>query len=286
MDKIAELSDSENAIHSILVELLGKLGAKRGAGSSLNTIYSNIPQERPSKVYQVLRKAHSSSGSPIKSGGPHRGYYLDDEILSENSVGRPEETLDVPVRDGTNIILRESDLYPIVAGWLKLNKQYKQVSSQHANARSGGIWQNPDIVAINSVDHVGLIDVEIATCEVKLTHLQWRQYIFEAVSHRMRADRSYFVFRVNDDSFQIEPEMYRYAEKFKVGIVIIYLKDDEIAKVKRFTDLSEQDKISLIENVEEIVPAPRESIEIPIKIEMLRRLSIESTGHLYNFGNI
>jgi hypothetical protein len=283
--KIPEFTNDDQAVHDTAVEVLKEKSAVINKGVSLKELFPAITGKLPENlkkhnIYHVLRRADKSPFSRIQSGGPWRGYYLSEHAESPTPEKRDEVTT---VGSGTSK-LSESDLYPLIASWLKEEKGFKRVSYDYANKRGGSTWQNPDIVALNIVEEFGLSDIEIITCEVKIMESSWRQWIFEAVAHRLRADRSYFIFRTQKSIERPDPEIYLYAEKFSVGVAAIVLPDEKIKKLKEFNSLSQIEQREFLESIVEIVPAPKESIDIASKVEFLRNLGLNSKEELWMFG--
>lgn len=282
--KIEGFNEHENIVHSIALKVLIDKKAIAGKGVALKdllpAIQKNIPHEITDfNIYKLLRKADQNPESRVKSGGPWRGYFLADEV---DVITEPANKISV-VGEGENKF-SESDLYPLVSRWLREIKEYKRVSSQYAYKRGGAKWQNPDVIALNPIEQFGLTDIEIVTCEVKPFEEGWQRWILEAVAHRLRADRSYFIFRSKNPTESIDPEIYSYAEKFKVGVAVIVLPDEKIKNLKNFSKLSDNEQSELLDAVVEIIPAPKENINIKDKIDFLSNIGILSKENIYMFG--
>lgn len=260
-----------------------------GKGPPLKEIIPKIIEKvdesvNDSFVYGVLNEANKSDLSPIRSGGPWRGYYLDqgkvdqrtnidsDEVEAEILVGKTK--------------LAEKHLYPLVALWMKTKKKCVHVSDNVHGLRRGGIWSNPDVVALNPIDRLGFFDIEAISAEIKLSDQQWQKWVFEAVAHRRYVDRSYFIFRAKDGVVGMDAEILVYAEKFRVGIAVIDLPDEKVTSVVNWKNLSETDRLEFVDAIVEVVPAPSENVSVREKCEFLENINIRQKDELYKFGTV
>jgi hypothetical protein len=134
----------------------------------------------------LSKAANNDAGSAIVSGGPRGGYWLDpsakapleDKETDEQEIRKPE---------GGEVTIREKDLYPLMELWLA-QKGYR--SKDMSNLKAGGRWGNPDIIGADLVELFGVTELELASCEVKLSSDNWEQVIFEAISHKRFSNSS------------------------------------------------------------------------------------------------
>jgi len=213
--------------------------------------------------------ANHDSLTKIDTGGPRGGYWFNEAFQTTAQDQAPV----VPEP-------REAHLYELVRYWFqaKNNLRAKDVSS----LRSGGIWSNPDIVGISSIDRLGFFDVEIVSAEVKLSEKEWQRFIFEAVSHKRFANRVYYIFRTKIETVKILEEMYRYAEQYRIGIVTVPLTDEELAKLG-----SGEDKANLanyVDRIVERVPAVYDFVPPRNQIEFLERIGLTQKEEILRFG--
>src|SRR5690625_3379826 len=146
-------------------------------------------QPKGYQVYGVLLRASKLPGSPINSRkGPGGGYYYG-EI---ENVLAPEDPAQLISAAETAGEVLEGHLYPLVSEWFKVVKGLPNTSHKVSSLKSGGMWSNPDIVALAPFDDLGFFDVEIITAEVKRSSQRWEINFFQAVSHKRFSDRSYF----------------------------------------------------------------------------------------------
>lgn len=284
--KTVEVFDDhvKNEIHRVACDVLK--GASENKGMGLKLVLPKVTGQLPDipeyLVYRTLLEASRSELSPVQSGGPWKGYYLD-----QSKVAVPEEETtvkDEPTIEVGKDKLREKDLYPLVSFWMKAKKDYKLVSHEVASLRRGNVWSNPDVVALNPIDRLGFFDVEIISAEVKLEDRAWRQFIFEAVSHRRYADRSYFIYRSSRGVSTLDPEMFVYAEKFGVGIAVIELPDDKVSDLQRWSELKEAERLEFADSIVEVVPARKDPVPVKEKCEFLGNINITHKDELHRFG--
>ncbi len=215
----------------------------------------------------ISQAANKDPESAIVSGGSWGGYWIDLTIQKEKS-SKPTETARLKSKQGGQVAFSEKLLYPLVELWLS-TKGY--VSKDVSNLKSGGKWGNPDIVGISRVELFGSVEIEVASCEVKLSDQSWEQFIFEAISHKRASNRSWFCYRVADENAAMPKGMEYYAERYRVGIVQIVLADDDMLKIKD----KEVETIDLLERVRERVPATYDFVPLQEKRDLMDRANIK-----------
>ncbi|WP_156098500.1 hypothetical protein [Thermopetrobacter sp. TC1] len=116
------------------------------------------------------------------------------------------------------------------------------------------------------------------TIEVKPNLKDWRQYIFEAVSHKRFADRAYFMFWVTETEAMKElEEMYMYADKYKIGLCQITVEEKDVRDWEKKT---EGEKLEIIDScIIELFPAPIDDASMREKLSFLKRLGVISKVH-------
>ena len=176
------------------------------------------------KIY--LGKVANTLDSPITSAGRKRsgGFYISpasEATATAFSVQAIEQVVQV---DEKERVEKEKLLYPVLAQWL-MQKNYR--ARDISAIRGLGKWGNQDVAGIQVHDHFGSIELEVATIEAKVSIKDWRQYIFEAISHRRYANRAYYAFAVPEDSAEKESDEIRYySEKFGVGVLAIEISNE------------------------------------------------------------
>jgi len=168
----------------------------------------------------------SSAQSAIASAGrgPYGGYYLSATVreLVEEAQVRTEAP-----RVHTKV---EEALYPTFRRWLLGHGYSAKIT---AAMRTLGKWSNPDITGIRVSEHLGRVDIEIATIEAKRDLTDWERVFFEAVSHRRFANRSYFAFPVPESGEGKLPEDMRYySELYNVGVLTLIMTDEDYGKYR------------------------------------------------------
>lgn len=263
-------------------------------------ILEGVSEAEPMKVGVLMKKIHSDLHNPPKSyliyrdlnvaaqdilgrirsrKGRNGGYFLlSDKALTSRGKVQTKSEIE---KEKT----LEKHIWPLVSLWLKQVKRLPSASDEIANLKRGGKWSNPDVVGLNPIEELGFFDVEVTTVEVKPSLVQWRQYFFEAVSHKRFSERVYFIYRATGDDIDEADELRKYAEKYNVGLVSMELSEDDYKSLIRWDRLKEEEKSALLEYFVEIMPAPFEAISIRDKITFLKQLGIGTKSELYTFGS-
>lgn len=188
-------------------------------------------------VYRVHLTAmtHNPDSGVTREPG-HYGYILNPNLrdLGEGEPGEAAEHAEgLPPEP---IQITERDLYKPLANWLQSLGYRTKVT---ANEIAGGPWGNPDVVGAKPHQSVWTaFDVEIVTIEAKVDARNWRRWIFEAIAHKRFSDRSYFAFPyvsrdVSIDLIDDMPAMKAYAERYKIGILVVFVDPGEYTRLKR-----------------------------------------------------
>jgi hypothetical protein len=236
-----------------------------------------INLKRGSLFSYVSSGANDPSLSNIVSGGTRSGYWLSDFKSFEPSVEK-EEVVEISVGKRKKEY-SEKSLYPLVELWLSTKGLRAKDTS---TAKSGGKWGNPDIIGLNRIQAFGISDIEIASCEVKINTSNWEQFIFEAISHKRFSDRSYFCVR-HDGSSDVPKSILYYAEKFRIGVVLIELSDNDLIEIESIgNDFKRLEPY--LDRVSEIFPALFDAVSAQEKVLLLERLGIRDERTFYAFG--
>lgn len=215
----------------------------------------------------VSNAANNDDESNIISGGSHGGYWVDISHDQEPTLAEPEiENQTIESKKGAPVTVSEMVLYPLVELWLA-KKGY--TSKDLSRLKSGGKWGNPDIIGVGRWEVFGEVELEFASCEVKISESNWEQVIFEAISHKRFSNRSWFCFRTNGKEI-LPAKMEYYAERYRVGIVSIAITDDELLKLKDKL----LDPIDLIDKVVEVIPALYDQVPLREKAELVQRTQV------------
>ena len=180
---------------------------------------------------------------------------------------------------------REKNLYPSLVSWLITKKYFSKDTSTF---KKGGQWGNPDVTGIKIINDIfGLERLEVCTIEAKAAATDWKKYIFEAVSHKRFANRAYFAFAIGSDKPSIRDivdynEMRDYGEKFKIGIIAIFLQINDFKTLNSVRDLSLGD-VDIIE----VWPALYEEAKPDSSDKFCREfLGFKNRLDVYNFKSI
>ncbi|MEZ5325792.1 MAG: hypothetical protein R3F19_12110 [Verrucomicrobiales bacterium] len=225
-----------------------------------------------------LNRISSEPASKINCLGRKQGYYLAEALpdLQEESIPDPQEDDKVKKR-----VEKEKLLYPVLISWM-LMQGFR--AADVSKIKSMGRWGNPDITGIAVEEHFGLHSLDICTIEAKTSITDWQMWIFEAISHRRFANRSYFAFAHPIEARnKIPPEMRYYAELFKIGVLVIALENDVFEKLGN-GEITESLKPEDVEIIE-VYSAPYS--QVPPKYQKgfcERSLEISSTKQLWLWG--
>lgn len=215
-------------------------------------------------IYSYLsRAANHDEVSRIVSGGPHGGYSVEkaQEDVAKDET-QPEN--EVPQASQTKFQARESHLYALIKLWLE-SSDY--VSADVSNLKAGGQWGNPDLIGVSRVEILGTSEIELVSVEAKLSETNWERFIFEAISHKRFANRSWFCYRTSTPYPALPKNMAYYAERYKVGILQLHLADEEIEKVASNLKASAE----YLDRVQERVRALYEPVPLQEKSAFLAR---------------
>jgi hypothetical protein len=213
--------------------------------------------------------ANNDEDSGIVSGGQHAGYWYD-ESSKISMEPRLIDEQHVVGSGGAALTISEKDLYPLTEFWLQ-TKGY--TAKDMSNLKSGGRWGNPDIIGVSRTELMGVVEVDLASCEVKMQDKDWEEVIFEAISHKRFSNRSWFCYRVIDRDTPLPKNIEYYAERYRVGVVQIWLTDDELKELK----LKSKEPLDFIERIIERVPALYDHVPLKEKRELIDRTGITVT---------
>lgn len=219
-----------------------------------------------SMLSYLSNAANQDDTNGIESGGPRAGYWLQSDAQVEVEA-KPEDKAKITAAKGKSVVVREKDLYPLLELWLN-QKGYK--AKDTSDLKSGGRWGNPDIVGADRVEIFGAVEIDLASCEIKLAEDGWEQVIFEAISHKRFANRSWFCYRVDADDVPLAKGMDYYAERYRVGLVQIILSDAELLSLKSKT----KEPLDFIERVVERIPALYDYVPLREQRELIERTGI------------
>ncbi len=234
----------------------------------------NIPQTTFCQMLSLLSQRPSSE-SCIKSVEGKNGYYIDLNLNAD----------DIDVKNNSkkiDIKIKESDLYASVELWLGTKCK---ISKNIATGRKGEKWQNVDVLGLAPYSYLGVDYLDVYSVEVKLNTGNWRKDLFEAVSHSMFANYSYFAFTVkSSDVDKIDGDLKIYAHNFNVGLLAIAINDKKWDAVMQGSE-----KISLEGNgkhanarIIEISIAPEHQVSKRLQGEFLKKvIDIDKISDVY-----
>ncbi|MEH2338428.1 hypothetical protein [Nostoc sp.] len=171
---------------------------------------------------QYLSNTVKDTESSINCLGKKKGYYIssivkvvEEKLTINEEIEAKSEEIQVARKQ------KEKLLYPVLESWL-IAQGYQ--SSNVSSNRSLGKWGNPDLAGVNALDNFSGVSLEIVTVEAKTSLENWEQWIFEAISHRRFANRSYFAFAHPEETISKIPQDLRYyAELYNIGVLVLSL---------------------------------------------------------------
>lgn len=231
-----------------------------------------IPDNTIATTISVL--SHKAD-SRIQCLGRRQGYFV--TPITENNEDNDNEVEEIEQIDKGKLL--EKDLYPLLKKWMEL---FLSVKSVDISARRGSLkWRNPDLLGIKEIDFLGDEKFEILTIEVKPNIQDWTMYIFEAVSHSLFSNRTYFAYLKDTFYDKVPDEMKLYASKFGIGVISIAIDDDvrpTITCSKKLLEALEDNSCQINEEV----PAPYHVPDIYLQKKFLDGLDIHTKSDLRN----
>lgn len=224
----------------------------------------NIDLADGSILNYLSNAANNDSDSSIISGGPRKGYWYEPPT---QAPAKPLDQEEVTAPSGAAITILERDLYPLMELWLQ---QKGYTSKDLSTLKSGGPWGNPDIIGAERVELFGAVQIELASCEIKVREANLERDIFEAISHKRFSNRSWFCYRVEDEEAPLPKGIEYYAERYRVGVVQIVLTNEELISLKQ----SQRTPLEFIERVIERVPALYDHVPLREQRDLIDRSGI------------
>ena len=226
------------------------------------------------RIYPVIRdRAKEKTALFSSKRGRNGGYFV--IAAPENSASETDATPRTK-RSGT----LEKHFYPLIARWLEDEKEFVYTNYEIANKKVGGKWGNPDVVGLNLVNKLGFFAVDVVTVEVKPTMANWREFIFEAVSHKRFSDRVYFAVRMAGRDSDELPDLTDYCKKFGIGLVASDMSNAQYDQLVHWPSLDEQEKVLLLESLSEVVEAPLDEVSVSLKVKFLQDLGFKERDDL------
>lgn len=263
------------------VEFLKTQGAtSKENGKTTTVILESIKRINPEMNHNTVGAYLSALAKDPTSGivlaGKGRGYYY---VKPEQGLIQISES---PTKqEAKKRVEREKKLYPIVRQWL-LEKSYRVKDT--SSARGNDKWGNPDITGLKVIDTVSETkEVELVTVEVKNSFEDWREVIFEAISHTRFANQVYFCFAYSEDyRRKIETEMFFYAEEFGIGILGIEMSDEDYQKFIQDGVVPNYDNIDMVE----LQTPPFKLLRPYFREKFFKTLGVGKLSDLYGFGEV
>ena len=214
-----------------------------------------------------LSKAASIAGTDIYCNGRKQGYYTKNEEQIESVDDSTNEKAEVG----------ESALYQLFKDWLDKKGYNSKVTSDQ---KKNGAWGNPDVVGIRVSEILHQKSIEIVSIECKKTSDVWQKWIFEAVAHRRFSDRAYFAFAQSEDVLpKITEALFRDAEYFRVGILVLKMEDSAFQHFRKTGELGLKNP-----KIVELYPAPLSIPQLLARKKFFDNQDIREESDLHTFG--
>lgn len=229
-----------------------------------------IPESTITTTISVLS---SKADSRIQCLGKKQGYFITPSL--ENIEEFDENSREINQSEKGKLL--EKDLYPVIKEWMQLSLEVKgvDISSKRGSLK----WRNPDLLGIKEIDFLGESIFEILTIEVKPNMQDWTMYIFEAVSHSLFSNKTYFAYLKDNFYDKVSDEMKLYASKFGIGIISIAIDDKERTNIT-----SSEKLLSALSDgtcqIKEEVPAPYHVPDVYLQKKFLDGLDIHTKTDL------
>lgn len=236
----------------------------------------------PESTFIIYLSKLVKEKSAINTRGRKQGYYLSE--IAERDAAKQEPDPDEAPEVAQNK-QRERILYPFFMNWLFI-QGYEQVK-ETADTRNKdlGTWSNPDVTGLRVYDLMGSInEIEIVTIEVKTSLDNWKYYIFEAVSHRRIANRSYFAFAHPEETLnKIDQDLRHYAELYNIGVLVLPLQSVDFDALKNGEP--NLDGKADPNDIIELFSAPYAATSLQFRARYFQSLGIQSEKDLHKWGN-
>lgn len=284
-------------VEAAAVYLLKEMNAHSNETAKFgNEVFDKADKEFPNEAFakntflQYLSVISKKENSPINCLGKRQGYYLAEaaqKVLEESQktliISESGESLISPStpQKEAGKSQKELLLYPVLIEWL-MERKYR--AKDISNGRGLGKWGNPDVAGIKSIDIFNGISIEVATIEAKITKDGWEQLIFEAISHRRFANRSYFAFAHPSELVDKLPldEMRYYSELFQVGILVLQLNTDTFNNlVKGQMDILDPETVDIVE----VNSAPYQIVQPKYQLDFCKAQGINVLQDLHRWGS-
>ncbi len=288
-----DLSKPGKSVYEQIRDVSEYILQKEGKTSESNTLPGPIIFERVKEEFeqvefnrdtfqQYLSKANRDQKSSISTQGRRKGFYVStlvlDEVETEEEAEAEENEVETTQR--RKRVEREKRLYPVLVDWVQqLGYRTRDTSAN----KSSGKWNNPDVTGILATDTFNRTELEVLTVEAKHSTALWGQWIFEAVSHRRFANRSYFAFPATQELVpKLPPEMRHYADLYGIGILAVIVGEETH---RSLIEEDEQQVIGLDEaDVVEVYSAPFHYVQPRRQMDYCRSIGITTVQDLYTWG--
>lgn len=234
-----------------------------------------------STFLQYLSVAAADPESSISTQGRRKGFYV--SRFAEEVAHEEENEIDTEVSSAQRKkrVDRERRLYPVLVDWVQQQGYRTRDTSAYKNP---GKWSNPDVTGIRATETFDRTELEVLTVEAKPSVTLWDQWIFEAVSHKRFANRSYFAFSATQEAIPKLPrsEMRYYADLYGIGILVVVLGDETY---RSLIEENQQEDIGLDEaDVVEIYSAPFSYVQPRWQMDYCAKIGIGTHRDLYTWG--
>jgi hypothetical protein len=221
------------------------------------------------------------TNSPIVSKGRGRGggYFLS-SLAAKQAAEQATDVVESSKEESEPASDRESALYPVLVDWL-VGNGYR--ARDTAAMRRLGRWSNPDVTGVKVSEHLGRMEIEIATIEAKRTLVDWERFFFEAVAHRRFSNRAYFAFPTPESSLgKLPAEMRYYSELYDVGVLTVVMADEVF---RRYSDGGGATSVDMMEaDVVEVLSARRSGVPMEQQRRFCEAVQITDLATLMTWG--
>lgn len=241
---------------------------------------------------QYLSNTVRDTDSRINCLGRKQGYYLLDaaDIKIEKALEIDIDSSDKSRLETDKEISalthqykqKERLLYPVLESWL-IAQGYQ--GADISTGKSLGKWGNPDVAGISALDTFNGLSIEVVTVESKTSLDGWEKWIFEAISHRRFANRSYFAFAHPAETIsKIPQDMRYYAELYDIGVLVLSIektKFDDLMNGQLDNPLESEDV-----DIVEMYSAPYNFVQPKYQKKFCDALGITCIKELYQWGAV
>ena len=257
-------------------------------GMSGKDIFKQFQNTSPSSLHilertfrQYLSNLSGSSESEIEKVQGKKLYQIrekDSDLNAETEVHQTEPETAETQETKRKYVQREKAMYEMLVNWAETHGYQSSDISQNTK---NGKWGNPDVLGVSLKKTISGHHIDLLSIEAKPDNSQWRQFFFEAVSHRRFCDRVYFCYAAEKSTKPLDADFRYYSELFKVGILVMQFEKDALKAFHETGTIENPEEV----DITEALPAPKNHPPEELKYQFLSNLGLNDVPEICRFGS-